>query len=122
MSPSEIARSTKLKPNIARARLSELRKKGEVQRKFRGYYECNPTYDVGFHTPPRVQNLRVTAKEVPITVSDVYERVVRNLRIRITFGVKRGKISYTVKASKGLDLDGLRLCHALVNTECEVRG
>jgi len=121
LSPPEIARNTKIPPNQVRARLCELRKAGKVDRPFRGYYVCDPTYGVGVPAP-RIQNLRVTARGVPVASSDLVDKRLGDLRIRVTFGKKRGIISYTVKADKGLDVYGLRLCHTLVNLECEVRG
>lgn len=128
--PREIAQNLKLNPNTVRARLSELRKKGMVLRQFTHHYMISPTYGVGSKSPPRVQNLRVTARDVPVTRSETIVRELPGpdvggpdtLRIRITFGKKRGIISYTVKAPMGLDLYGLRLVHELVEMETWLRG
>ena len=128
--PQEIAQNLKLNPNTVRARLSELRKTGKVFRKFEHHYVITPTYGVGSKSPPRVQNLRVTARGVDVVRSETVVRelpgvdvlVQDELRIRITFGKKRGIISYTVRAPMGLDLYGLRLVHELVEMETWLRG
>jgi len=128
--PREIAQNLKLNPNTVRARLSELRKTGKVLKEFEHHYVITPTYGVGGKSPPRVQNLRVSVRGVPVTRSETVVRDltgpgvvdVDTLRIRITFGKKRGIISYTVKAPMGLDLYGLRLVHELVSMETWLRG
>lgn len=122
LGPLEIAQNLKLNPNTVRARLSELRRRGDVHRPIPGQYTIDPTYGVGFKTPPRVQNLRVTARGAAVDRSETVVRDLDDLRIRITFGKKRGIISYTVKAPRGLDPYGLRLAHELVTMEAFLRG
>lgn len=128
--PLEIAQNLKLKPNMVRARLSELRKKGMVLRPFTHHYLCDPTYGVGSKSPPRVQNLVISARNIPVTRHEVIVRDLPGpgaqgddgLRIRLTFGKKRGLIHYKVKAPMGLDFYGLRLVHEIVSMETWLRG
>jgi len=130
MGPLEIAQNLKSNPNTVRARLSELRKRGDVHRLHPGRYTITPTYGVGSKSPPRVQNLHISARGVEVTRHEVVVRELPGphggeadtLRIRLVFGKKRGIIHYKVKAPRGLDLYGLRLVHELVETETWLRG
>ena len=85
VSSSEIAQKTGLNPSSVRARLSELRKKGLVHRDYPGAYSIEPTYGVGIlgRVPPRVQNLRVTARGVKVRVHDDAVVKVGDLVVRV---------------------------------------
>jgi len=120
VAPSVISQNTGIAANIVRARLSELRKSGEVVRPFRGHYTCNSGYGVG-RPPPKVQNLQIQGKtsireeHKGEPSKGHWERIdCGDLSIRIQFGYKRKKITYYIGASRGLDLYGYRLAHTLV--------
>ncbi len=129
-SAKNIAQIIKANPNSVRPELSKLVKEGLLVRAFYGHYSTSPGYDQGVVLgPPRVQNLLVVAKGVdviePLTVirefgDDEYSETF--IRVSIVFGVKRGRISWRVKAPLGMDVYGLRLCKGLVEEVCASLG
>lgn len=124
-----IAKKIKENENSVRPELSKLLKEGTINRDFHGHYSLNPTYGMGLMLePPRVQNLLVVAEDMGVEEHDVIDKKFGResadsfLRIYIEFGSKRGRISWRVGTSFGLDLNGLRLCREYVEVECLSRG
>lgn len=120
----EIAQNLGISSGSVRARLSELQDKGLISRLCYGKYLITPTYGVGVHPgSQRVQNLLVVAAGVPVRESDQVSLAFWDLvSLTVTFGVKRGKISYRVGAPVGLDPSSLALVHHIVLREVEARG
>lgn len=127
ISPKEIAKETRINPNSVRSVLSKLLSRGEIIKDFYGHYSISPTHGMGEFLP-RVQNLFVVSEDF-----DRYDRIPRGMRdvlipledeaqIRLLFGSKRNKVSWSVKAPKGLDLYGLQLCRRVVDDAVRTRG
>jgi len=124
LTPKEIASFTKTNYNTVRRVLTSLVRDGLVVREFRGHYRLKPIHGLG--SAPRVQNLFVVAEGVGVRRSEVFVwefgGVEGGFRVRVLFGVKRGRVSWSVRAPLGLDLYGLRLVRRVVELECEKRG
>lgn len=120
----EIAEIIKIDRKVARARLSELVKRGEIYRPFHGYYQCVPTYGVE-RDPPLIHDLCAVSKvdfdlehhEKTIMFKSRSPSGPSVFRIRIVVGKTRNKITWTVKSPSGMDLDKFRLTKALVESE-----
>ena len=135
-SPSEIAKKGHLNPNTTRSRISLMLKQGKIRRLYYGAYQLTPTYGVGEVRPVRVQNLAVIAEDV--NLAHLGEGILRaagyvfrykegwvysfefgrdfesKFRLRVQLGLKRGKVTWTVKAPWGLEIYGFRLCKKVV--------
>ena len=130
LTPLELANIIGANPESVRTRLSKMLKAGLVLRPIPRYYEPVPTYGVG--SPPRLQNLLViaTPDKNPVLKGRVTSHVIErtfpsypedSFRVRLTFGGKRDKIHWTVKAPIGLDYYGLLLARAWADAEVKAR-
>lgn len=133
ISTAEIAKLAKRNPGSVRVTLRILLKEGKITQEFRGHYSYKPTYGVGFDIEPRFQNLFITASKLiggeRIGVKFEHKGLIHTIpigeddsQIKIVFGYKRDKISWSVKAPRGLDYYGIELCTRIVNTECRRLG
>ena len=122
VSPRFVSSSLGINPDSTRKVLSKLHVEGLVERPYYGKYNLKPTYGVGVRIAPRVQNLRVSALGVVGVVSDCVVLECDLCRVGLTFGGKRGKVSYVVGAGLGLDPVGLSVVHGWVVGEVERRG
>lgn len=120
----EIASSLKMMPHSVRARLSELRKEGIVFKPYYGKYSITPRYGLEMiGRLPRVQNLRGSAdSSIPVVVHDDVVVVAGDVQISVTFGMKRNRVSFVVRAPLGLDLYGLDLVLFTIERICQDRG
>ena len=107
VTPKEIASFHNLNPGSVRSCLSKMYSKGLISRPSHGKYECDPTYPLGTHRGGlRAQNLLVVAEGVPVKESDqVRIEFSGYVSLTVTFGVKRGRISYLVGVPLGLEGD-----------------
>ena len=121
-SPLEIASFLNLNRGSVRSILSRMSGKGQIHRSRHGKYSLEPMHGVGLRLKPRVQNLVVVACGVVGVVSDVVVLESSLCRVTLTFGGKRGKVSYHVGVGLGLDAVGLDVVHGMVVRECEGRG
>lgn len=122
--PLEISQKLNLNPDSVRSLLSKMVSKGLLSRPSYGFYALSPTHGLGVSRGGvRVQNLVVVAEGVPVLVSDGVVVGIRDLvSVRVSFGVKRGRVSYHVGVPLGLDLVGLVLIHHVVLGEVSARG
>jgi len=104
--------------------MSKMHARGLITRPSYGRYELVPTYTLGVSRGGlRAQNLLVVAEGVPVRESDeVYVELPGFLSLTVTFGVKRGRISYMVGVPLGLCPVGLVLVHHIVGGEVRARG
>lgn len=122
--PLEIAQKLNLNPDSVRSLLSRMVSKGLLSRPSYGFYALSPTHGLGVRQGGvRVQNLVVVAEGVPVLASDeVVVGIMDLVSVRVSFGVKRGRVSYHVGVPLGLDIVGLVLIHHVVLGEVSVRG
>lgn len=137
LSPFSIAKSLNFRPSSTRARISELAKNGLLERVGPGLYLITPTHGVGV---PRIQNFTAVAHPSPALTPARLRRLeemglVRfdgreyqhlyefqgppegeegQVILRLRFGLKRNKITWTIKAALGLDYYGFMFCYGLV--------
>ena len=131
LSPIEIAKIIKQNRNSVRSEIRRLVRKGIIEKAFYGHYCTKPTIVVG--TPPRLQNLLFIAtslkypelkgkvrdhKEFVYEFSDKPDIPELDFRVWLTFGKKRDKINWTVKAPLGLDLYALLMARQWVDEKC----
>lgn len=130
ITPLELANIIGANPESVRTRLSKMVKAGLLIRPFPRHYKPVPTYGVG--SPPRIQNLLVVAEraENPELKGRISGHVIEKeflsfpdevFRVRLTFGGKRDKINWTVKAPMGLDYYGFLMTRAWVESEVKSR-
>ena len=133
ISSSEIAKLTKRNPGSVRPSLRTLLKEGRIVQEFRGHYSHKSTQGVLFETPPRFQNLFIVASKCvggeKIGVREEHKGLVHKIgfgadgsQLRIIFGYTRDKISWSLKAPRGIDYYGLNLATRLVEFECRNLG
>ena len=123
--PLEISQIIKANPDTVRSLLTRLVREAILYREARGLYTHKPTDVVG--ELPRLQNLFFIVENVKVRKSeDVRFRHDfpdgGYFQIRLQFGVKRGRISWSASAPDGIDLYGLITIRMLVESECEKRG
>lgn len=137
LSPFSIAKALNFKPSTTRARLSELARQGLVERVTTGLYSITPTHGVG---SPRIQNFLAVASPEPALTLDrlkrlealglvsytgrEYQHIYKfsgppegpegEVILRLIFGLKRNKITWSIKAPLGLDLYGFMMAWGLV--------
>jgi hypothetical protein len=137
LSPFSIAKSLHFKGSSTRARLSELSHQGLLERVGPGLYSITPRDGVG---NPRIQNFLAVAHPSPALTQARLKRLeglglVRfdgreyqhlyefqgppqgdegQVILRLRFGLKRNKITWSIKAALGLDFYGFMFCYGLV--------
>ena len=129
VSPFFVSKSLGINPNSTRARIHDLSRVGLLERVAPGLYAIVPTHGVG--RPPRIQNFTAVAHPSPsIQVSESWEYVFSGppggdegkVRVALSFGRKRNKITWTIRAPLGLDYYGLMFSYALVQCELARKG
>lgn len=120
----EIASVHDLNPGSVRACLSKMYSKGLISRPSHGKYECVPGYPLGSHRGGlRAQNLQVAAEGVPVREHEVVRIEFSGyVSLTVTFGKKRGRITYLVGVPLGLCPVGMVLVHGIVTREVKARG
>jgi hypothetical protein len=124
-----VAKSLGFNPNSVRGRIGELAREDKIERVSPGFYTIVPTHGVG--KLPRIQNFTaVVHPEPPLLRSEQWEYSFQGppggkeglVRIRLLFGIKRNKVTWTIKAPLGLDYYGLMLAYGLVRNVISSKG
>ncbi len=141
LSPYTIAEKLGINDNSVRGRLSDLARKGMIERVYRGYYQIISTQGVGASIkPPKIQNIKAIVHPSPRLTKPILEKGRADglvyykkreyhhifefqgppegndgmVRLDLTFGLTRNKITWDMKAPLGLDYYGLMISYEYV--------
>jgi hypothetical protein len=119
--PKEIAVAARVNHVTTRVYLRELRKAGVVVQLRRGLYVINPTHGVGGGKLPRIQNLCLSVVDLPVPRSVKRVETFGDVRLTVTFGKKRGRVTGVFATDPHPGMDFTACCLAIARFKTVVK-
>lgn len=111
--PKEISRQAQVHYGTTRVYLRQLLQQGRVKQTEPRLYVMNPMYGVG-EAPPLIQNVILRVRSRGSVVVPSFVEQFGDVTLKVSYGMKRGKITCALSCPRGMDLSSFAMAVAYV--------